>query len=192
MSRGLLGLGVFLAGLLGSAPLSAASFSLTERETAAAIQVGQRSVVSEEFGQEWRVDGANGSSVTVLTPFHRLALAARNAAFKKEALKRREIEDLLKAQRGKLLFWARLHGAREDFARWYQPVLAAPGRETIAPSFVQNERTALRVDDSRYLARCLYTFSTAGLSPKGKITLRIQNHDGKDVERFTVDLGAMR
>lgn len=192
MSRGLLGLGVFLAGLLGSAPLSAASFSLTERETAAAIQVGQRSVVSEEFGQEWRVDGANGSSVTVLTPFHRLALAARNAAFKKEALKRREIEGLLKAQRGKLLFWARLHGAREDFARWYQPVLAAPGREAIAPSFVQNERTALRLEDGRYLARCLYTFPTAGLSPQGRITLRIQDPDGKDVERFTVDLGGMR
>ena len=187
-----LGLTIFLACLLGSAPLSAASFSLTERETAAAIQVGQRSVVSEEFGQEWRVDGANGSSVTVLTPFHRLALAARNAAFKKEALKRREIEGLLKEQRGKLLFWARLHGAREDFARWYQPVLAAPGREAIAPSFVQNERTALRLDDSRYLARCLYTFPTAGLSPQGRITLRIQDHDGKDVEQFTVDLGAMR
>ena len=187
-----LGLTIFLACLLGSAPLSAASFSLTERETAAAIQVGQRSVVSEEFGQEWRVDGANDSSVTVLTPFHRLALAARNAAFKKGTLKRREIEGLLKEQRGKLLFWARLHGAREDFARWYQPVLAAPGREAIAPSFVQNERTALRLDDSRYLARCLYAFPTAGLSPKGRITLRIQNPDGKDVERFTVDLGAMR
>lgn len=187
-----LGLTIFLACLLGSAPLSAASFSLTEPETAAAIQVGQRSVVSEEFGQEWRVDRANGSSVTVLTPFHRVALAARNAAFKKETLKRREIEGVLKEHRGRLLFWARLHGTREDFARWYQPVLAAPGREAIAPSFVQNERTALRLEDGRYLARCFYAFPTAGLSPKGKITLRIQDPDGKDVERFTVDLGAMR
>lgn len=187
-----LGLGFFLVCLLGGAPLSAASFSLTERETAAAIQVGQRGVVTEEFGQEWRVDGAGGSSVTVLTPFHRLALAARNAAFRKETLKRREVEGLLKEHRGKLVFWARLPGTRADFARWYQPILVLPGRETVAASFVQNEHTALRQEDGRYLARCLYAFPTAGLSPKGRITLLIQDHDGQDVERFTVDLGAMR
>ena len=191
MSSKLLGLGFLLACLLAGAPLRAASFSLTEQETEAAIQVGQRSVVSEEFGREWRVDGADGS-LTVLTPFHRLTLAARKAAFKKGTLKPREIEQLLKEHQGKLLFWARLHGGRVDFARWYQPVLLVAGREAMRPSFVQNERTALRQEDGRYLARCLYSFPTEGLIPNGRVTLLIRDQDSKDVARFTVDLGAMR
>lgn len=192
MSRTLLGLGFVLACLLGGAPLSAASFSLTPAERREAIQLGQRSVVSEEFDREWQVDGADGSSLTVLTPFHRLALAARNAAFKKEVLKRRQIAELLEEHRGKLLFWATLHGTRADFARWYAPVLVAPGREAIEPSFVQNEHTALRLEDGRYRARCLYAFPTAGLRPKERLTLEIQDPDGRSVARFTVDLGAMR
>ena len=192
MSRKLAGLGFLSACVLAGGPLWAASFSLTGRETEAAIQVGQRSVVSEEFGREWRVDGAGSSSLTVLTPFHRLTLAARKAAFKNGTLKPREIEQLLKEHQGKLVFWARLHGGRADFARWYHPVLLVPGREATRPSFVQNERTALRREDGRYLARCLYSFPTAGLSAKARVTLLIRDADGKDVARFTVDLGAMR
>jgi len=128
----------------------------------------------------------------VLTPFHRLALAARNAAFKKEVLRPRQIEALLKEHHGKLLFWARLHGTRADFARWYRPVLVARGREAIEPSFVQNEHTALRLEDGRYRARCLYTFPTAGLSLNERVMLLVRDHDGRSVARFTVDLGAMR
>jgi len=192
MGGRLVGLGFFLACVVGSAPLSAASFSLTAEETATAIQLGQRSVVSEEFSQEWRVNSGDGASLTVLTPFHRLALAARHAAFRNQTLKRRQIAELLRDHQGRLVFWATLQGDRADFARWYQPVLVGSGREPIKPSFVQNEHTALRQEDGRYLARCLYTFSTAGLSPKGRITLLIQDLDGRDVARFTVDLGAMR
>jgi len=192
MSRKFLGFGFFLACLLGSAPLSAASFSLTEQETAAAIEVGQQSVGSEEFDREWRMDGAGGSSVTVLTPFHRLALAARNATFKNEPLKRREIEELLKEHQGRLIVRASLHGDRVDFARWYHPLLLVPGREPVKPSFVQNERTALHQEDGRYLARCVYSFPTAGLNPRGQATLLIRDRDGRDVARFTLDLGTMR
>jgi hypothetical protein len=50
MSRGLFGAGLFLACLLGSAPLSAASFFLTEQETKAAIEVGQQSLHLHDFG----------------------------------------------------------------------------------------------------------------------------------------------
>ena len=192
MSHKGFGLGFFFACLLGSTPLLAASFSLTEQETAAAIEVGQRSVGSEEFDREWRVDGAGGSSVTVLTPFHRLALAARNATFKNEPLKRREIEELLKDHRDRLIVRATLHGDRVDFARWYHPFLLVPGQEPVKPSFVQNERTALRQEDGRYLARCVYSFPTAGLTPRGQVTLLIRDRDGRDVTRFTEDLSVMR
>lgn len=191
MSRGLFGAGLFLACLLGSAPLSAASFFLTEQETKAAIEVGQQSLHLHDFDREWQVNGADGSSLTALTPFYRLVLAARNRAFKNETLKRREIEELVK-DKGKLLFSVRLYGSRADFARWYQPVLLVPGREAVQPSFVQNERTALREEDGRYLARCFYSFPTAGLNPRGQVTLLVRDPDGRGVARFTVDLASMR
>ncbi len=192
MTRWLFGVVFFLAWLLGSAPLSGASFSLTLMETREAIRAGQQSVFSEEFGNEWQVVNSNGESITVMTPFYRLALAARNAGFRKEALKSREVETLLKEHQGKLLFWVRLHGRGADFARWYQPVLLLPGREDVKPSFVQNERTALRLEDGRYLARCLYSFPIQGLRLNGRVTLLVRDVDRGDVVRFTVDLAAMR
>jgi len=192
MRRRLFALGFFFAWLLGSAPLSGASFSLTPGETREAIRVGQQSVFAEGFGKEWEVVNPNGESLTVVTPFHRLALAARNAAFKKGALKPREVEALLKEHQGKLFFWVRLHGSRADFARHYQPVLLLPEREEVNPSFVQNELTALRLEEGRYLARCLYTFPTQGLRPNGRGTLLVRDVDSRDVARFTLDLGAMR
>ena len=60
MSPRCLGWIVLLGALLGSAPLSAASFQLTPREVEEAIQMGQRSVTAEEFGVEWQVANPAG------------------------------------------------------------------------------------------------------------------------------------
>ena len=62
-------------------PAAGASLSLSEREQKQALVFGQRSVINETFGGEWRVVQGSGESVEVVTPFHRLALAARHAAF---------------------------------------------------------------------------------------------------------------
>lgn len=181
----------FVVLLLSGGPLLGASLSLTPAETQEAIRAGRQSIFSAEFGKEWQIASASGEILTVLTPFHRLALAARNAAFKKEALKPREIEDLLKEHQGKLLFWTHLRGGRVDFAKNYQPVLRLGGQE-IQPSFVQNERTALRLEDGRYLARCFYSFPAQQLRPNSRVTLSVRDPEGGEVARFTVDLGAMR
>ncbi|MFQ5828524.1 MAG: hypothetical protein ACE5JD_05135 [Candidatus Methylomirabilia bacterium] len=191
MSRWILGLGSLFLCFLGGAPLSAASFSLTPEQVKEAIRVGQRSIVSEEFGAEWTVVNANDEWLMVMTPFHRLALAARKAAFKDEPLGERDVEEVLDAQKGRLALWANLHGGRADFARWYQPVLLSGGQE-IKPSFVQNERTALRLGGGSYLARCLYSFPNDGLRPRGRMTLLVRGPDGEAVARFTVDLSTMR
>ncbi|MGH7349476.1 MAG: hypothetical protein ACREI6_05640, partial [Candidatus Rokuibacteriota bacterium] len=105
--------------LIGSAPLDAASFTLTSRDRDEAMRTGRRSVTTEDWAGEWRVDGGPGQLVTVMTPFHRLALAARNSAFQDKELNPREIESLLKDQQGKIVFWATLRGGRVDFARFY-------------------------------------------------------------------------
>ena len=48
----------------------------------------------------------------VMTPFHRLALAAQNSAFKSQDLKPKDVEALLKEPEGKLVPWATLRWGR--------------------------------------------------------------------------------
>ena len=183
---------VSLSWLLGSAPLSAASFSLTPRQTEEAIRFGQRSVVSEDFDREWKIASASGENLTVVTPFFRLVQAARNATFKSETLKPQEIDSLLKEHQGKLFFWASLRGRQADFSRWYRAVLMVSGKDEIKPSFVQNERTPLRQEDGRFLSRSVYVFPTDGLAPKGRVTLVVRDKDEHEVAKFPIDLSAMR
>jgi hypothetical protein len=177
--------------LVVAGPLAAASFVLTPRERDEAVRFGKRSVVGEDFGAEWRVTDGPGQLVVVMTPFHRLALAARNSAFRNQELRPREIESLLKEHQGKLVLWVTLRGGRPDFARFYAPVLVA-GWQEIKPEFVQNERTALREEDGRYTARCLYVFPADGLDPKARVALVVRDADERPTAQFTVDLSAMR
>jgi hypothetical protein len=179
---------VAVAIALGEA--AAASFTLSEAERGAAMQLGERSITSEDFDREWRV-GSDGGEVVVLTPFHRLAVAARHAAFKKEPLEPSEVERVIKKDAGRLLVWVSLRGRREDFARYYAPRLVQGTRE-IRPAFVQNERTALPQDDGAYLARCVYGFPVRDLDARAPVALIVADAEGRDVSRFTIDLARMR
>lgn len=173
-------------------PLDAASFSLTPSERDDAIRMGRRSIVTENFGAEWQVRGdALGEALSVMTPFYRLSLAARNAAFKNQELKPRDVDAALKDTEGKLVLWATLRGAKADFARFYAPVLVV-GQQEIKPAFTQNEHTALREEDGRFTARCIYVFPADGVDPSAKVTLVVKDPDEKAVARFTVDLSTMR
>ncbi|MGH7415517.1 MAG: hypothetical protein ACREKJ_15075 [Candidatus Rokuibacteriota bacterium] len=177
--------------LIGSAPLDAAPFTLTSRDREEAMRTGRRSVTTEDWAGEWRVDGGPGQLVTVMTPFHRLALAARNSAFQDKELNPREIESLLKDQQGKIVFWATLRGGRVDFARFYTSALMSR-RQEIKASFTQNERTALRGDDGQFTARCVYVFPAEQVDARGIVTLLVRDADEKMVAKFTVDLSTMR
>jgi hypothetical protein len=180
-----------LAAAAWSAPAGGASLMLGERERQEALRVGQRSITSETFDQEWRVVSGSGESVTVITPFHRLALAARHAAFKNELLKTQEQERMLQELKERLVFWVHLHGGREDFAHHLSPRLFAGDRE-IEPALVQNERTAVRRDDGGYLARCVYSFPTKDLNGTARLTLVVRDPAGQPIARFPIDLGRMR
>ena len=172
-------------------PTLAASLTLTDAQKREALRVGERSVTQEVFGAEWQVRNGHGETATVLTPFHRVALAGRNAAFEQRAVRPAEVERLLREQAGRLVLWVGLKGSREDFARYYVPRLVAGDRE-IKAAFVQNERTAARQDDGRYLARCVWGFPTRDLSPTARVVLVVGDAEGREVSRFTIDLGAMR
>jgi hypothetical protein len=181
---------VLAAALLAVGDVAAASFTLTDADKRAAMQVGERSTTSEDFGREWRVSDDAGD-VTVLTPFHRLAVAARHAAFKNEPLKPAEVERVMKKDANRLVVWVSLRGRTEGFARHYAPRLMQGTRE-IRPAFVQNERTALRQEDGAYLARCVYGFPIRDLDGKATVALIVADVEGRDVGRFTIDLSSMR
>lgn len=172
-------------------PAAAASLTLSPTDRAEAVRVGQRSVTAEAFDAEWRVVNGSGESVTVLTPFHRVVLAARHAAFQNDPLPSREVDRLLREQRDRLVVWAHLHGRREDFARFYEPRLIVGDRE-IKAAFVQNERTARQDAGGGFLARCAYGFPTKELAGNARMALVVRNAEGRDVSRFTIDLGKMR
>jgi hypothetical protein len=137
------------------------------------------------------VAGAAGETATVMTPFHRLAIAARHAAFNGKPLRPGETARILKENRDRLVFWISLRGPAEDFARHYVPRLLVGDRE-IKASFVQNERTAMRQHDGVYLARCVYGFPTKEVKGGERVALVIGNGDGREVSRFTIDLALMR
>ena len=183
--------GWLLAGPPPGPSAAAATLTLGDRERQEAIRVGQRSVAAEEFGVEWRVRDGAGQSLVVMTPFHRVALEARKSAFKKQPLKPKDVGDAVKQATGKLTFWVTLKGAKVDFARHYAPVLRN-GKDDIQPSFVQNERTAIREDDGRFAARCLYVFPADGVTGTSRLTLLVLDPDEKEMAKFTVDLSSMR
>jgi len=183
---------VIVAALLAFAtPARAASLVLSNGEREQALALGERSIVTETFDDEWRVKNEAGETALVLTPFHRMALAARHAAFRNEPFKPADQEKLLKEQADRLIIWANLRGDREDFARFYAPRLVLGARE-IVPTFVQNERTAVPASNGGFVARCVYGFPTKDLTGKARVVLVVRDADRRDVTRFAINLGEMR
>jgi hypothetical protein len=168
----------------------AASFTLSESEQQAAIRAGERSVTTESFDREWRVSRGD-ESVTVLTPFHRLLVAARHAAFKSEPIQPSQVQRVLKQDVGRLVVSVQLRGKREDFARYLAPRLVAGERE-IKAAFVQNERTPLAQGDGVWVARCVYAFPIQDLSGRERVSLHVADAAGREVSRFVIDLSTMR
>ena len=189
-ARGLLGL-LVMAVTLAPPGADAAALVLTDRLKQEAVRTGQRSITVDAYDAEWKMSNSSGETVTVFTPFHRVALAARHAAFRNEPMKPGEPDKLLKEQGDRLLLWANLKGPREDFARYYVPRLLIGDRE-IGASFVQNERTALKDETGKYVARCVYGFPTKELTGSSRVVLTVRNPDGEDVSQFTIDLSTMR
>jgi hypothetical protein len=191
VKRATLVLGV-LGWLLAATPASPALLALTEAQQAEALRIGQRSVSTETgFDAEWRVENAAGERLIVMTPFYRLVLASRNAAFKNETVKPQDQHKVLQELRDRLMLWVELHGPREDFARYYAPRLLVADRE-IAPVFVQNERTGLRRANGSFLARSMYAFPSREITGQSQLVLVIRNPDGQLVSRFAIELAKMR
>jgi len=172
-------------------PSQAVFLALTEAQKADAIRVGELSVTTENFDTEWRVSDPRGNGAVVMTPFHRLALAARHAAFDGKPLKPEEPDHILKQDADRLLIWVTLRGPSVNFARFLLPTLHV-ANHAIKAAFVQNERTPARDEDGGYLARCVYGFPTKELPATAQTVLSVADPGGREVARFSIDLARMR
>jgi hypothetical protein len=173
-------------------PAGAILLTLAPADVERAVTEGSRSIAQEEFGEEWHVRLPNGDEVAVTTPFSRVAFAARRAAFKGEPLTERALQEQVDRGKGKLQLLVTVHGGAADFARWHQPVLRVGDREVKA-SFVQNERTALRVEGNRFAARNVYVFPLEGLAPQGTALLVVQHAvDRKVLLQVPLNFAKMR
>jgi hypothetical protein len=83
-------------------------------------------------------------------------------------------------------------GPSVDFARWYDAVLLA-GRQEVKATFVQPERTALKLPDGRWAARNIFVFPVEGLPAQGTVTLVVRHRiEKKEVWRAPIDFSKMR
>jgi hypothetical protein len=192
------GLGVALVlalAVLAGVPRSGAAFvgDLTPAGMGEAIDAGTASITQEDFAEEWQLRLPGGEEVAISTPFSRLALAARQAAMKGEALTDKQRQEQIDRGKGRVQLVVTMYGRARDFARWYQPTLLTDGRE-IKATFVQNERTPLRLEDGRYAARNVYVFPLEDLATNGPVTLVVRGAppDHKEVLRSALDFGKFR
>ena len=135
--RGALALALATAlgcGLPGSA--AALVGDLDEGGIREAIETGIASITQDDFAEEWQLRLPGGEEVVVTTPFSRLALAARNATMKGEALTEKQQKEQIDRSKGRIQLLVTMRGGPpRNFARFYQPVLVVDGREvnTLGP-----------------------------------------------------------
>ena len=175
-------------------PTAAAAMipTLSSRDVQAALDAGEQGIAQEDFGEEWHVTYPDGVEIVVLTPFARLAHAARRAALKSEPMTDKQRQEQIDRGKTSLQLTVTMFGPSADFPKWYRAALRVGDRE-VKSTFDQNEATPLRLPDGRFTARNVYTFPLEGLPPRGTVTL-IVNHliRKKEVLRVPLDLGKMR
>jgi hypothetical protein len=186
-----LALGIALLG--DAATVAALVGDLTAAGIDEAIGAGTASITQEDFAEEWQLRLPGGEEVVVSTPFSRLALAARQAAMKGEELTEKQRKEQIDRGKGRIQLLVTMYGRARDFARWYQPTLLVGGREVKA-TFVQNERTPMRLEDGRFAARNVYVFPIEELPSDAAVTLLVRSAppDHKEILRAALDLGKFR
>lgn len=170
---------------------TAASLVLGDAEKRQALAYGRQSMQRENFDAEWRVTNAAGDSLLVLTPFHRLVIAARHSAFRDEPMRPNEPDRLLREQKDRLVLSVHLRGRGDEFSRHFVPELLA-GDRRVKASFVQNDRAPERLAHGLVLARCMYAFPVKELVETPRVVLVVSDASGREASRFIIDLASMR
>jgi len=199
MSKRLLALGAILyfTGFVNTQSYSYAMMQkLSPEQRNEAIKYGKMGVRKEvtEFIKEWSVDGGRNGFAFITTEFLALAYAARQAALQPAELTNFEIEDALSQSRGKLVFRVTTYGNTMDFSKENTAVIETGGKTIPATFWTNGEGEAY--DDGKgqpaFIADSDFFFPAEGIDPNSRITLIIQDKDGKAVAQFKFDLSKVR
>jgi len=161
-----------------------------------AIKYGKRSVRTEvpEFIKEWSVDNGNNGFAFIYTEFLALAFAARQAALQSSELNNFDIEDTLAKSSGKFVFKVSLFGNTDSFSKDYTAVIRV-GDKTF-PSTYWNNPPGETYENGKtkpaFVADSDFYFPSEGIDPNSVVLLVVQDKDGKEVSKFSFNLGKMR
>ena len=162
---------------VGSKVPEPVSFSLSIADISAAINYGKnhKDDLLVDFEKPWTVflgyGNDKGGSATIFTPYHCLALVARNSARDNSEMDTESLSRFCAENHKDLYFEVTLYGDDEGFDRDYKAVVLKDGREIpILKTFHQGYDQAREYTVSSQ--QKLY-FPTDILPEKGKITLRV-------------------
>ena len=150
--------------------------SLSAADISAAINYGKnhKDDLMVDFEKPWNVFlgyGSGKGSATIFTPYHFLALMARNSARDNSGMDTEVILRLYAQNYQDLYFEVTLYGDDEGFDRDYKAVVLKDGREIpVLKTFHQGNDQAREYTISSQ--KKLY-FPADALQEKGKITLQI-------------------
>jgi hypothetical protein len=158
-----------------------------------AIKNGKRSLRMDvpEFIKEWSVDNGKNGFAFITTEFLALAYAARQAALQSSELNNFDIEDTLAKSSGKLVFSVSLLGTTNSFTKDYTAVLRV-GDKTFPSTYWNNPPAEASDDGKTFEAASDYYFPSEGIDPNAVVLLVVQDKEGKEVAKFSFNLGKMR
>ncbi len=150
--------------------------AMTDEEISAAVNYGKsrKDDLLIDFEKPWTVFlgyGSGKGSATIFTPYHCLALMARNSAGGNSDMDTEALCRLCAENHKEPYFEVTLYGDEDDFDRDYKAVVLKDGREIpIDKTFHQGYDQAREYTIS---SRQNLYFSADVLQNKGKVTLRI-------------------
>ncbi|MFA5394307.1 MAG: hypothetical protein WC081_07905 [Candidatus Ratteibacteria bacterium] len=166
------------------------SFSLSTTETSAAVNYGknQRGDLLVDFEKPWTVFlgyGPGKGSATIFTPYHCLALIARNSAKDNSDVDTESLRRICAESYKDLYFEVTLYDNKENFDRDYKAVLLKDGREIPVLKVLQQGYDEAR-EYTLSSQQKLY-FPIDILRGKSEITLRIVRPEAPPLD-FVFDL----
>ena len=180
-----------------SSSASAMYNKLTEEQKLEAILFGSNNSQAEftEFFGDWAVVLENDQGVAIIiSEFLALANAAKDSVFRGLQLTPFDIEDAIATSAEKLVFRVTTFGPTMNYAKDYSAIVKAGGVEIPMTYWDNSEGEAFGDGKTRprFLADSQFLFPSEGVDVNGKITLVIQDKDGKIVSQFPFDLSQFR
>ena len=174
-------------------PAQAMYMGLTTQQTEEAIDYGQRNSMREvsDFIEEWSAPPVeNKGFAFMITEFLALALESKSSAARGLPMTDFDIQDAIARSAGKLVFRVSTLGKTFDYSREYTAVVKT--RDQVIQTTFWTNLEGEPLGDGTFVGDSDFYFPSDTVDPNGKITLIVQDNDGKPVIQFDFDLSKVR